>query len=89
MNQQVKKRKLLFAPVEIDDIYPLERLRQEKTELIQEDFVKEFKMSLATYKRCVSKNKPPRLEPKQIQALCKTLGITFDEYCDLFKDYED
>ncbi|OJJ11390.1 hypothetical protein BI308_25860 [Roseofilum reptotaenium AO1-A] len=88
MNQRTEKGKLLFAPVEIDDIYPLERLRKERTDLIQEDFVKKCKMSATTYRRCVSSNKPPRLEPKQIQTLCRILDITFDEYCDLFKSYE-
>ncbi|MDB9518024.1 helix-turn-helix transcriptional regulator [Roseofilum reptotaenium CS-1145] len=89
MSQKSERRKLLFAPPEWDDVYPLEKLRKKKKELTQKKLAKEIGVGESTYQRWVGRNVEPSLNSKQIRKLCEILGITFDEYCDLFKDYED
>ena len=88
MSQPSTFRNLLYASPEWDDCHPLERLRKERTTLKQKEVASMLGAAESTYRGWMAKDKEPPLSSRQIQMLCKILGISFDEYCDLFKDYE-
>ncbi|OJJ25294.1 hypothetical protein BI308_11740 [Roseofilum reptotaenium AO1-A] len=89
MKQPTNPKEVEHGCSDWDDVYPLERLRKKKTDLTQKEFAKTIKVPLTTYKDWTYKGKEIPLRSWQIDIICKTLGITFDEYRDLFKDYED
>ncbi len=72
-----------------DDVYPLERLRKKRTNLTQAQFAKEVGIRPTTYQQWAIYKKAPRLFPEQQRGVLRVLGLTIDEYCDLFADYED
>ncbi|MBP0025786.1 MAG: helix-turn-helix transcriptional regulator [Roseofilum sp. SID2] len=87
MNQQTEKRKPLFAPVEIDDLYPLERLRKKETNLTQGDFTKRIGVNTRTYQKWIEKGVAPKLTFDQLRKLRECLKITQEDLEGLFEGY--
>lgn len=90
MNQLTKpKQKIEHGCDDWDDIYPLERLRKERTKLTQVQFARAVNIKPSTYQKWITYKKTPKTNPTQQKGILSILQLTFDEYWDLFKDYED